>query len=284
MTATAARHGVTLSSSTVVRILRAQPDPTFPPPRIVGIDDWAIAKGHRYATVVVDLERHRVIDILPDRTADTVAAWLREHPSVETVSRDRAVGYANAAREGAPQAEQVANRWHLLKNLGESIEHFLRRLSPFAKGPSPNGDAEAPPPNLPPEEEPAAPDTPALTPRQIRYAEVHRLAEAGWKISQIARELSCDRKTVRQDLLAPPPDAHPPRGAYPRLLDPFEPFLPVKRWSCISSLTRRIPPLFVAGKKHQILLGASRAYGEQLQEPKRAPHSEETGIVSQYLV
>ena len=73
MAATAARHGVTLSSSTVVRILRAQPDPTFPSPRIVGIDDWAIAKGHCYATVVVDLERHRVIDILPDRTADTVA-------------------------------------------------------------------------------------------------------------------------------------------------------------------------------------------------------------------
>ncbi len=67
--ATAARHGVTLSGSTVVRILRAQPDPTFPPPRTVGIDDWALAKGHRYATVVADLERHCVIDILPDRTA-----------------------------------------------------------------------------------------------------------------------------------------------------------------------------------------------------------------------
>ena len=128
------------------------------------------------------------------------------------------------ARE-PPQAEQVADRWHLLKNLGESIEHFLRRLSPFAKRPSPDGDAEAPPPNLPPEDEPAAPDTPALTPRQIRYAAVHRLAEAGWKISQIARELSCDRKTVRHDLLAPPPDPHPQRDPYPHLLDPFEPLL-----------------------------------------------------------
>ncbi|POB10225.1 transposase [Sulfobacillus sp. hq2] len=175
--------------------------------------------------MVVDLEHHGILDILPDRTAETVAAWLREHPSIEVVGRDRAIGYANAAREGAPQAEQVADRWHLLKNLGESIEHFLRRLSPFAKRPSPSGDAEAPPPNLPPEDEPAAPDTPALTPRQIRYAAVHRLAEAGWKISQIAQELSCDRKTVRHDLLAPPPDAHPQRDPYHHLLDPFEPLL-----------------------------------------------------------
>ena len=71
---TAARHGVPVSASTVLRILRAQPDPPFLAPRIVGIDDWALAKGHRYATVVVDLERHCVIDILPDRTAETVAA------------------------------------------------------------------------------------------------------------------------------------------------------------------------------------------------------------------
>ncbi len=192
---------------------------------MVGIDDWALAKGHRYATVVVDLEQHRIIDILPDRTAETVAAWLRDHPSIEVVSRDRAVGYANAAREGAPQAEQVADRWHLLNNLGESLEALFRRVPPFAEPPSPAGDAEASPPHLPSEEEPAGPDMPALTPRQVRYAAVHRLAEAGWKVSQIARELGCDRKTVRHDLSAPPPAAHPTRGGYPRLLDAFEPLL-----------------------------------------------------------
>ncbi len=77
MAATAAHHGVTLSASTVLRIVRAQPDPTFSPPRVVGIDDWALTKGHRYATVIVDLEQHGILDILPDRTAETVAAWLR---------------------------------------------------------------------------------------------------------------------------------------------------------------------------------------------------------------
>lgn len=154
-----------------MRILRAQLDPACPSPRIVGIDDWAIAKGHCHATVVVDLKRHWVIDILPDHTVDT-AAWLREHPSIEMVSRDRAIRYANAAYDGARQAGQVADRWHLLENLGKNIEHLLRRASP-------DGDAEAAHLPLPSEEEQTAPDTSALTPRQIRYAAVHRLAEAG---------------------------------------------------------------------------------------------------------
>ena len=81
--ALAARRGVTLRTSTVLRVLRAQPNPTFSPPRVVGIDDWALAKGHLYATVVVDLERHSVLDILPN-----VAAWLRERPCIEVVNGD----------------------------------------------------------------------------------------------------------------------------------------------------------------------------------------------------
>src|SRR3954462_7460501 len=85
--------------------------------RAVGIDDWAWRKGHRYGTIVVDLERHKVVDLLPDREADTVAQWLTEHPEIEVVSRDRSAAYADAARRGAPQALQAADRWHLLENL-----------------------------------------------------------------------------------------------------------------------------------------------------------------------
>jgi transposase len=92
-----------LSASTVLRILRAQPDPTFPLPRVVGIDDWALAKGHRYATVVVDLERHSVLGILPDRTADTVAAWLRGHPSIE-VEPQSGHRLCERGAGGSPQA------------------------------------------------------------------------------------------------------------------------------------------------------------------------------------
>ena len=91
------------------------------PPRVVGIDDWAWRKGQHYGTIVVDPERSDVIDLLPDRDADTVAAWLKDHPGVEVVSRDR-----SAATEGASQAEQVADRWHLLKNLHKAVEGVLR--------------------------------------------------------------------------------------------------------------------------------------------------------------
>src|SRR5439155_24124861 len=91
--------------------------------------DWAWRKGERYGTIVVDLERSDVIDLLPDRDAETVAAWLKDHPGVEVVSRDRSAAYAQAATEGASQAEQVADRWHLLKNLREAVERVLERHS-----------------------------------------------------------------------------------------------------------------------------------------------------------
>ena len=99
------------------------------PLAVVGIDDWAWRKGQRYGTIVVDLERSDVIDLLPDRDADTVAAWLKAHPGVEVVSRDRSAAYAQAATEGASQAGQVADRWHLLKNLREAVERVLERHS-----------------------------------------------------------------------------------------------------------------------------------------------------------
>ena len=95
--------------------------------RVAGIDDWSWRRGTRYGTVVVDLERRAVVDVLPDRSAATMTAWLQAHPSVEVVSRDRCGLYAQAARQGAPQALQVADRFHLVQNLRLAIERQLSR-------------------------------------------------------------------------------------------------------------------------------------------------------------
>ena len=92
---------------------------------VAGVDDWAWRKGSNYGTIIVDLERREVVDVLADRSAATTASWFKDHPEVEVVSRDRAGLYAEAAREGAPQARQVADRFHLLQNFRETVERQL---------------------------------------------------------------------------------------------------------------------------------------------------------------
>ena len=125
----AARMAVTTSPDTLLRRVKGLKNEPTGTPRVVGIDDWAWRKGQCYGTIVVDLERSDVIDLLPDREADTVATWLKAHPGIEVVSRDRSATYAEAATEGASQAVQVADRWHLLKNLREAVEQVLGRHS-----------------------------------------------------------------------------------------------------------------------------------------------------------
>jgi transposase len=94
---------------------------------VIGIDDWAWKRGHRYGTIVCDLERRRIIDILPDREAATVAAWLAAHPSISVIARDRGAGYRQAATDGLPEAVQVADRWHLMENASAAFLNAVRR-------------------------------------------------------------------------------------------------------------------------------------------------------------
>ena len=114
--------GVVLSPDTLLNTIRAASRPAVPSPRVVGIDEWSWRRGRRFGTLLVDLERHTVIDLLPDRAVDSVVRWLERQPQVTIIARDRGGVYAEAATKGAPQATQVADRWHLLHNLAEVLE------------------------------------------------------------------------------------------------------------------------------------------------------------------
>jgi transposase len=184
-------------------------------PRFVGIDDWAWRKGQRYGTIVVDLETGEVIDLLPDRDAATVKAWLSAHPGVELISRDRASSYSRAANEAAPQAQQVADRWHLLKNVREAVERLLERQPPTVAEALKPSDPDPGKGGGSPDDQPPAPDAAAEatsgSPREEaarakrrrrveRFRQIHELYRQGTPIRQIARDLGISRRMVRRCL------------------------------------------------------------------------------------
>ena len=119
--------GLAASPDTLLRRVRQVAEEQYTPPtdlRIVGVDDWAFRKGHRYGTILIDLQRRRMVDLLPDRSSDSLAVWLKQNASIEVISRDRAGVYADGARQEAFQAQQVADRWHLLLNVGDAMERL----------------------------------------------------------------------------------------------------------------------------------------------------------------
>jgi transposase len=220
----AVKTAVPTSPDTLLRRVKQAGARSTGAPRFVGIDDWAWCKGQRYGTIVVDLETNDVIDLLPDRDAATVKAWLEAHPGIELLSRDRASAYSKAASEGASHAQQVADRWQLLKNVREAIERLLEHHLPVITealkpaDPDPNRRADALPDGTPdaattleptPQESPSPP-TPASPQQEAAFAKrrrrveqferVHELRRQGTPIRQIARDLSISRKAVRRYL------------------------------------------------------------------------------------
>ncbi|MGH8064466.1 MAG: ISL3 family transposase [Candidatus Entotheonellia bacterium] len=121
----AARLRLPTSPGTLLQLVRAAPMPRTPALQAVGVDEWAWWRGHRYGTILVDLATHRVVDLLPDRSAASVAAWLAKHPTITVVCRDQSDLYADGIRRGAPEAVQVVDRFHLVQNLRQALEAFL---------------------------------------------------------------------------------------------------------------------------------------------------------------
>ena len=220
----------------VVRAAVGDADP--PVPRVLAVDDWAWRRGHRYGTILVDLERNRVVDLLPDRQAETLAAWLRSHPGVEVVARDRAGAYAEGVRQGAPDAVQVADRWHMLRNLGDAVhaladKHGAAVRRAAAEVAEARAAAVAAMPSPPPAPRPpnaaARASQASLARRQARYEDAARLRGEGASIRRIAALLGAERKTVRRWLAlgGAPSWKKPKRGS---ALDPYTPLLE-RRWA-----------------------------------------------------
>jgi len=216
---------------TVLRLVRATPCPAVGHPRILGIDDWAWRKGARYGTIICDLEQRRPVDLLPDRSADTVADWLRAHPGVTVISRDRGDIYIDGATRGAPEAEQVADRFHLIKNLGEAVERFLHHKQSVLKRIGTDGRATAPvrlqlqPWQVRAEEESERRHAQCLA----RYEAVLAFRTKGASIADIARNVEINRETVDRYLRLGAPPERKRRSFRGTVLDPYKEHL-LHRW------------------------------------------------------
>jgi transposase len=211
--------GLPASPDTLLRLVRCRVDPEPVTPRILGVDDFALRRGHRYATILVDLETRRPIDLLADREASSLAEWLRGHPGVQVIVRDRSLAYAEGAAAGAPHALQVADRFHLVKNASGALDevlgrrHAIRITSNAGLPPDPTDEwtMHDAPSAVPVPEPPLSKTVRLHAERQARrtawWEEIRRRRAIGQSISQIAREVGKDRKTVRRYLAAtdPPP-------------------------------------------------------------------------------
>ena len=237
--------GIVVPPTTLLRRVMAHPVPVPVKVSHLGIDDFAFRRGRKYGTLLVDLDSHRIVDLLPDRTTPSAAAWLAGHPEVEIISRDRGNDYAAAARQAAPQAIQVADRFHLVKNLAEAVELALargwaeiRRGSQLADGQStaPSSESveeetEAAPPH---EWRPPVPmhrqqlQVARQAERMKRYEQVISLRSLGLKPTAIACRLGKSERTVRRWLALGIPEGKRRRRKRSHF-DAYAPYV-LRRW------------------------------------------------------
>jgi len=236
-----ARLSIATSDDTVLRRVRQKPGQELSrlPVRNLGVDDWAWRKGQEYGTILVNLDSHHVVDLLPDRAAESFSAWLTQHPEIVTISRDRCGLYAEGAALGAPQSQQIADRFHLILNLSATMERVLEERSrqlilppvqdtPAELQPASPGDCNTDVPS---------PALPRLTQSQLRrqrrlerYEQVVALFNAGESQAAISRSLGIERKTIRRWLRRGEfPERKPPHRRPPKVNE-FADYLQ-QRWN-----------------------------------------------------
>jgi transposase len=217
----------------LLRAIRATPEPTAATPRVLGIDDFALRRGHVYATILIDIATGRPVDVLPDRTKQTVAAWLQAHPGVQIVCRDRSGTYAEAVREAAPAAIQVADRWHLWHNLGEAAEKVVTANRADLTEPSSAvaDEGEPAPPAADPGQAPVERAETGLAVRtRERFAAVQELLRHDVSRAGICRQLHLDPHTVRRYADACSVEELLVNTRRDSLIDPYRPYLH-RRWN-----------------------------------------------------
>lgn len=201
-----------ISRHTALRVLRRLPVPAVEVPQVLGVDDFALRKRCRYATVLIDATTRRRVDVLPDRGADTLEAWLREHPGVAVVCRDGSGAYAEAVRRALPHAVQVADRWHLWHNLGQAVAQEVAGHSTcWAKAIRPQ-------------------DGPRAQTTRQRWHQVHDLLDQGVGLLECARRLNLALNTVKRYARISEPQRLQRAPQYrPTLVDPYRDHLRARR-------------------------------------------------------
>jgi transposase len=235
------RLGLTASRDTLLRLVRRLPLPAIAPLSAIGVDDWAYRKRQRYGTIVVDLERRRPVALLNDREAETLATWLRAHAGITVMARDRMKAYSDGGRAGAPQATQVADRFHLVQNLAEALDQVF---SAYGKGLKAVSDALSRAPVLQADGKIAVPVPPSAPTRQEQtraaqrrarrlatYEQVWTLHHQGWSPRAIAQQLGMGRWTVVRYLQTPTfPERKGRSDKGKSVLTPYKAYL-LKRWN-----------------------------------------------------
>jgi len=235
----------------LIRKTKLHPEPTV---RVLGVDDWAIRKGQSYGTILVDLEKHQTIELLPDRNQTTLSRWLQQHPEIEIISRDRSFEYKAGSEIGAPQAMQVVDRWHLLHNLREKLQEILPGQLKRTKYDTEQKETSS-------------------GPRRKKYFElVNYLRSKGYSQRIIVRVLGISRGTVRRYLEDEEPPNWQSRKPSPSHLDVYKDYLS-KRWKdgCqdISMLWKELQQKGYTGQRKSVAEYLQRF---RKQSPLRSTH------------